>query len=171
MLAASMTLAAQDVGYNFDSQADFSRFRTYRWVNIPGGQKLDSLVDSQLRQAFETELAKKGLTRSDSETADLYVGYQVAIGQEKQLNTYDTGWGYGPGWRYGGGTGMTTSTTSTIYVGSIAFDMYEAPKKQLVWRGTATKTVDPTAKPEKRQKNIQKAVAKLLKNYPPKPKK
>jgi hypothetical protein len=36
-----------------------------------------------------------------------------------------------------------------------------------VWRGTASKTLDPKAKPEKKQKNITKAVQKLLKNYPP----
>jgi hypothetical protein len=49
--------------------------------------------------------------------------------------------------------------------------MYDPAAKQLVWRGTASKTIDPKAKPEKRQKNLQKAVAKLLKNYPPKQKK
>jgi hypothetical protein len=37
-----------------------------------------------------------------------------------------------------------------------------------VWRGTASKTLDPKTKPEKKQKNIAKAVKKLLKNYPPK---
>ena len=46
--------------------------------------------------------------------------------------------------------------------------MYDPAKKQLVWRGEATKTLDPKAKPDKRQKNITKGVAKLLKNYPPK---
>jgi len=46
--------------------------------------------------------------------------------------------------------------------------MYDPAKKQLVWRGTASKTLDANAKPEKRQKNLQKATAKLLKNYPPK---
>jgi hypothetical protein len=163
--------AAQEVSYNFDQQADFARFKTYRWVEIPGGVKLDGLMTKQLQSAFDSELAKKGLTPTDSETADLYVGYQAAIGQEKQLTSYNTGWGYGPGWRYGGGgMGMTTATTSTILIGSIAFDMYEAPKKELVWRGIATKTLDTNAKPEKRANNINKAVAKLLKNYPPKKK-
>ena len=65
---------------------------------------------------------------------------------------------------------MTTSTTSTLYVGSLALDMYDSSKKQLVWRGVATKTLDPKAKPDKREKNLQKATAKLLKNYPPKQK-
>ena len=48
--------------------------------------------------------------------------------------------------------------------------MYDSAKKELVWRGVASKTIDPKAKPEKQQKNIDKAVAKLLKNYPPKKK-
>jgi hypothetical protein len=36
-----------------------------------------------------------------------------------------------------------------------------------VWRGVAGKTLDPKAKPDKQQKNLDKAVAKMLKNYPP----
>ena len=65
------------------------------------------------------------------------------------------------------GTTMTTGSTSTIYVGQLDIDMYESAKKELVWRGTASKTIDPKAKPDKQQKNLTKAVAKLLKNYPP----
>jgi len=38
---------------------------------------------------------------------------------------------------------------------------------KIVWRGVASKTLDAKAKPEKRQKNLKKAVAKLMKNYPP----
>lgn len=65
---------------------------------------------------------------------------------------------------------MTTGQTSTIYVGQLAVDMYDATHKDLVWRGVVSKTLDPKAKPDKRQKNLDKAVAKLLKDYPPKPK-
>ena len=48
--------------------------------------------------------------------------------------------------------------------------MYDAAKKEMVWRGTASKTIDPKAKPEKQERNLAKAVEKLLKNYPPKQK-
>jgi len=41
------------------------------------------------------------------------------------------------------------------------------PKKQLVWRGVASKQIDTKAKPDKREKNLDKGMAKLLKNYPP----
>ena len=65
----------------------------------------------------------------------------------------------------------TYGSTSTVYVGQLDLSMYDPGSKQLVWRGVATKTLDPKAKPEKKQKNITKAVQKLFKNYPPKPKK
>jgi hypothetical protein len=82
---------------------------------------------------------------------------------------YDSGWGYGRGWGYGygGGGGISTATTSTIPIGQLDLDMYDPTEKKLVWRGSVSKTLDPKAKPEKVQKNLAKAAAKLLKNYPP----
>jgi hypothetical protein len=65
-------------------------------------------------------------------------------------------------------TSTTYGSTSTVYVGQLDLSMYEPNDKKLVWRGAATKSLDPKAKPEKKEKNIAKAVAKLLKNYPPK---
>lgn len=166
---------AQDVRYNFAKDAKFSDYKTYKWVEIKGSDHPNQLVDNQIRAALEAEMATKGLTKTDSDNADLYIGYQTAIGTEKQFNSYSTGWGYGPGWGGGwyrggyGGMGSTTTSgsTSTIYVGQLVLDMYEVPEKKLVWRGTVSKTIDPKAKPEKQQKNLQKAMAKLLKNYPP----
>jgi len=165
---------AQDVRYNFDKDANFAGFKTYKWVVLKDAPKLSDLADRQIKSAVDAELTKKGLSRSDADTADLYVGYQAGVGQEKQYTSFDSGWGYGPGWGggwYGGGGGMTTGQTSTIYIGQLALDMYEAAPKKLVWRGTASKTIDPEAKPEKQEKNLNKAVAKMLKNYPPPAKK
>ena len=45
--------------------------------------------------------------------------------------------------------------------------MYDSKAKELVWTGSATKTIDPSSNPEKNQKNLDKAMEKLLKNYPP----
>src|SRR5215471_6865665 len=169
-LAAGVALA-QDVRYNFDKDTDFSKFKTYKWVTLKGAQQLDDIADKQVQAAAQAELAKRGLTKVDADDADLLIGYQVAIGQEKEFTSYDTGWGYGPGWGrggwYGGGGGMTTGQTSTIYVGQLALDMNDSANKDLVWRGVASKTIDPKAKPEKREKNLAKAMEKLLKKYPP----
>jgi hypothetical protein len=64
--------------------------------------------------------------------------------------------------------GMGTATSSTISVGTLVLDMYDPTSKQLVWTGRATKTLDPSNNQEKKQKNLDKAMQKLLKNYPPK---
>jgi hypothetical protein len=172
-LIAAANGFAQDVRYNYDKGAEFAKYKTYRWVEMKDAAKLDQLAEQQLKSAIEEELATKGLTATQGENADLYIGYQVSIDQEKQFTSYSSDFGYGPGWGrgwYGGGGGssITTGQTSTIHIGSIALDMYDPARKQLIWRGEASKTLDPKAKPEKRAKNLKKAVAKLFKNYPPK---
>jgi hypothetical protein len=166
---------AQDVQYNFDQNADFSKYKTYRWEKNPKSLDVDDLTLGQLAKGFESALASKGLSKSDSGATDMVIVFQIAAKQEKQMTTFDTGgYGYGPGWRggwYGGmGGGMSTSTTSTINIGAVVLDMYDSGSKQLVWRGMASKTIDEKAKPDKRQKNIDKAAVKMLKNYPPKKK-
>jgi Domain of unknown function (DUF4136) len=166
---------AQDIRYNFDKDTDFSKFKTYKWVELKGATQMNDIVDKDIKAAIDTELATKGLTKTEDDSADLYIGYQGDIGQEKQFTSYDSSWGYGPGWYgrgwYGGpSTSVTSGQTSTIYTGQLALDIYDSTHKDLIWRGVASKTLDLKAKPEKQQKNINKAVAKLLKNYPPKPK-
>jgi hypothetical protein len=153
---------AQDVTYNFAPGTDFSKFKTYKWVNIPGTEQPNQLIDQQIKQSIDSQLAAKGLTKTDEDTADLFVGYQVSVSQEKQWNAYGMG---GVGWRMGGGPASATSTT--IQIGTLGFDVYDQAGKQLVWRGSATKTLNPPKDPDKRQKNLDKAVAKLLKDFPP----
>ena len=179
-MALSLMMATsalcQDVRYNYDKDTDFSKFKTYHWVDIKDAQKPDDITDKQIKASIDAQLSTKGLSKTDADNADLYLAYQVAMTTEKQFTSFNTGtggWGYGPGWYgggwYGAGGGMTTGSTSTIYVGQLALDMYDSAHKDLVWRGTASKTLDPKAKPDKREKNLNKAVAKLLKNYPPPP--
>jgi len=158
-VAASAPARAQDVTYNAMPGTNFSAFKTYKWVEITGGVKLDQILTAQIQQAIDTELATKGLKRSTEDSADLYVGYQAAVSEERQWNAYGGG-----GFRMGG---MGTATSSTIQIGTLGLDIYDQAGKQLVWRGSATKTLDAGAKPDKRQSNIDKAVKKLLKNYPP----
>ncbi len=163
---------AQDVRYNFDKDTDFSKFKTYKWVELKDATNPGDLLDKQIKAAFDAELAAKGLTKVEDDTANLYIGYQVAIKQEKEFTSYNTDWGYGPGWYRAGwygapAGGMTTGQTSTIYVGQLVLDMYDSANHDLVWRGLASKTIDQKAKPEKQQKNLNKAVTKMLKNYPP----
>ena len=177
LLVASFA-SAQDVSYNFDQKADFAKFKTYKWVTVKDVEPLDELTAKQIVSAIEKQLAAKGLAKSESGDADLLVAYQVAVNKEKEVTTFATGYGMGPAWGgrwyggYGGyGGGVSTTTSATILIGSLALDMYDAASKTLVWRGLASKQVDTKASPDKRQKNLDKGMAKLLKSFPPKVKK
>ena len=162
LLTACMATMGQDVRYNYMPGTDFSKYHTYKWVTIEGGAHPNQIVDAEIKQAVDSQLASKGLTKTDSDKADLYVGYQIAIDKEKQWNAYSMG---GPRWG-----GMGSATRSTISNGTLGLDMYDPTTKQLVWTGNATKTLDPSGNQEKNQKNLDKAMQKLLKNYPPKQK-
>jgi hypothetical protein len=165
MLALSIlacgVASAQEVRYNFMPGTNFAKYHTYKWVAIEGASHPNQIVDAQIKQAIDTQLAAKGLTKTDSDKADLYIGYQIAVDQERQWNAY----GMGGGLRWGG---MASATSSTISNGTLVVDMYDPSTKQLVWTGNATKTLDPSSNQEKNQKNLDKAMQKLLKNYPPK---
>jgi Domain of unknown function (DUF4136) len=160
LLVTAGTLAAQDVRYNFMPRTDFSKYRTYKWVNI-GDAHPDQIMDAEIKQAVDSQLASKGMTKTDSDKADLYIGYQTAVHQETQWDS----WGSRA---FGMGTGSWTS--STISIGALVLDMYDPVTKQLVWTGQATKTIDPGSNPEKNMRNVNNAMTKLLKNYPPKQK-
>ena len=75
-------------------------------------------------------------------------------------------WGYG---RWGGWGGMetTTTTSKTINIGTLNVDFYDVARKEQIWRGSASKTLGSGKDPNKVQKNLDKAMAKLFKKYPP----
>jgi hypothetical protein len=163
-LVACTLTHAQDVSYNAMPGTDFSKYHTYKWVTIEGATQPNQIVDAQIKASVDSQLASKGLTKTDGDKADLFIGYQASIDQEKQWNAY----GMGGGVRWGGG--MATATSSAISVGTLVLDMYDPSTKKLVWTGRATKTLDPGANQGKKQKDLDKAMQKLLKNYPPKQK-
>jgi hypothetical protein len=161
LLACGVALA-QDVTTNSMPGVNFAKYHTYKWVSIQGASYPNQIVDAQIKQSLDSQLASKGLTKTDDDKADLYIGYQVSIDQERQWNAY----GMGGGLRWGGG--MATAQQSTISIGTLVLDMYDPSNKELVWTGRATKTLDSSANQQKKQKNLDKAMQKLLKNFPPK---
>jgi hypothetical protein len=72
----------------------------------------------------------------------------------------------GGGLRWGGGMG--TATSSTITNGILGVDFYDPTSKQLIWRGSAAETLNPSGNPDKNMSKLNKGVAKLLKHFPPK---
>ena len=174
LLAAFLLMATcaygQEVHYNYDRSANFAAYKTYQWVDIPDGAVPDQLIDQAIKQAADEQLAQKGLTKVEN-NPDLYIGYQVVINLEKSVSLWGTGGDFGGwgGWGpWGGGLRSIQGQTSTVPVGILLMDLYDVGRKQLVWRGDAIKTINLKKDPDKNYKNLQKVMAKLFKNYPPK---
>ena len=150
---------AQDVTWNALPNTNFSSFHTYQWANC-GNAHPSGVLDAEIKQDIEANLAQKGFTKVAPETqSDLLVCYQVAVQQQRQWNAYGMG-----GFRFGG---MGTATSSTINDGTLVFDVYTMTGKQQVWQGRATKTISPSSNEQKNLKNLQNGITKLLKNFPP----
>ena len=155
--------AAQEVTYNFDRDTDFSKLITYKWVDIKSVQRVDHLTTQQITVVLDAELAKKGLLKTDSDYADLYIGYQTALSRQTLWMAYRDGWGYGPGW----GGGLATLADASIHAGELDLDVYAAREKKLVWRGAVSKAFDLSLTLDSSETKIQQSVEKLLQNYPP----
>jgi len=126
----------------------------------------DQLVEQEIKRAVDEQLAQKGLTKVEK-NGDIQVVYHAALHQELSWNMFGSGFrdsAYG-GWANGSVQGQT----STISIGTIVVDLYDPARKQLIWRGDATKSLEIKKDPDKNYKNLQKAMAKLFKNYSPQP--
>ena len=144
--------AGQEVRYQIDRHTDFSKYRTYKWTETLLAGHANQLVEEQITNAIEAELAQKGLRKTGSSTADLSIRYQAAVGVPIESTPPDS---------------ASEATRSSNYSGRLALEMYDSTTKKLVWRGIVTKMIDPKAKLDTQQASVTRAVHKLLNNYPP----
>ncbi len=78
-LLASGVMTAQDIKTNYMPGTDFSKYHTYKWVTINNSEQVDPIVVQQIKDAIDSQLTSKGMTKTDADTADMYVGIQTSI--------------------------------------------------------------------------------------------
>ena len=161
LLVALGTALAQHVQTDFDHKANFTQYKTYSWQQI---KPADSLWDARIKDAVDAQLAAKGWTQVESGGDVAIVGIKTTQTQ-RTLQTFYDGFGGGWRWRGFGGMGESTTTEQDYKEGTLVVDLYDAKTKQLVWRGSAEDTISDKA--EKNEKNLDKAVAKMFKDFPP----
>jgi hypothetical protein len=159
-LSASGVASAQKVTYQFDRGVDFSPFHTYRWVNVGENKDISPITAQNITGLINTQLSQKGLKMvAEGQPADLYVAFQASVSAVRQLYWYDSG---GP-WV----GSMGSADVTTVETGTLVVDFYSSAVKRLVWRGVATKTLNPSSDANKNYEHLQKAVEKLLQHFPP----
>ena len=153
---------AQQVKTDYDRSVNFDQYKTYSWQKV--NTKNPLWVD-RIKSAVDAALTAKGWTQVPSDGNISLVAMETTKNQQT-LNTFYNG--FGGGWRWGG-FGNATTTVDNYKVGTLVLDMFDTQTKQLVWRGSASDTL--SNKTDKNIKNLDKGVQKMLKQFPPEPKK
>jgi hypothetical protein len=147
---------AQDVSVNFDKTYDFTKIKTF--AVQAGSQGQDPFLQKYFINSVTQALVGKGWKQADAAAADATVVLHGQSETRKKLDAYSTG-----GWRMGGGMGSAQLTD--YKTGTVVLDIFEAKTKTLLFRGNASDEMADKA--EKNEKKIDKAVEKILKNFPP----
>ena len=165
--------AGQQVSTDYSPQTSFSHYRTFALV-MPPDSAAHQLLDQRVRSAVQAQLDAKGLTQTDRQNADLFVGYGMVDKTHTIVYTYRDGWGWGGGWgwrywRYGAAWPMTVSHQIDTYTdGTVVVHLIDAKTKQVVWQGQVADAVNlPVANPVRATQQIDAAVEKLFAKYPP----
>ena len=160
LLVTAGTARAQKITTDYNREANFSQYKTFMWIKEPKAH--NPLVQQRIVEDVNAALEARGLRLVKSD-ADVGVAVHAATQEQRTLNTfYD---GFGGGWRWGGGFGTATTTVQTYEVGTVIVDVFDAHTKEAVWRGTSEKTL--SSNPEKNAANLNKAIDKMFRNFPP----
>ena len=159
--------SAQKVDSFSPPGVNFGQYKTYFWVRADKATYPERAVDEAFVQSIDAELSKRGLTRVETPDADLIASYQIALIQDME---WSAGHSTIP-WLGGasgnvGLVGGPVGGTNEIQKGVFIFDVWDSKEKRQVWQTRATKTLDDTTNPDKRRRNIQKAMAKVFKTFP-----
>lgn len=168
LLIITASCSSIKVSSDFDKTAGFTSYKTYAFTPEALAFPLDDINRNRLLGAIEKELAAKGFTKSDN--PDVLIDLNIKAQTQQTATATSTGGYYGRGYRYGYGGGFSTTTINydTYTDGTLFIDMIDATKKQLVWQGRGTKTLEEDASQQRREENINYAVKQIFVKYPPK---
>jgi hypothetical protein len=174
IIVTAISCSSVKVSSDYDKTVDFAKYKTYAFTNEALNMPLNDLDRNRILNGIAAQLAAKGFTKSET-NPDVWIDVniktttnQTATASTSGVGGYGYGYGYG---RYGYGGGFTTTTINydTYTDGTLFIDMVDVAKKQLVWQGRGTKTLEEDASAQRRQENLDYALNQIFTLYPPKP--
>ena len=157
------------ISHDWDQQEDFSKLKTFAWLEQPLAQVGDarsaalqnSLFAKRLRTSVNRQLQAKGY-ELNTENPDFVIVYHTGI--QDRVNVTNWGYSYGPYWSpYG-----ESIDVHHYQEGTLVLDFIDLETKNLIWRGTAQKALADRPNPDKVDKTIDDIVSRLLAKFPPK---
>jgi hypothetical protein len=168
LLVAASSLAFAKVRVDFDPNCDFSKYRTFMWLERP--QTEDPFMADRIVDAVNLQLRVRGLQEVTS-NADLEVRASSVTREVPIYNTYYNGfggwgypgWGWGWGWGYGGPTWATTTVDFELEA-TTTVALIDSDTEKAVWKGVSQG--DISDKPDKAAKKTSKNIGKMFERFP-----
>lgn len=149
---------------DYDAEVDLTKFKTFNWLPAKEIESknnpllLNELTFKRLRKAIDQQLALKQVQFSDSNPA-LLVHYHIIVDNRTAIRPAVYGYNYGAYW-------MRNQVDAYQYrEGTLIIDLMDASNRNLLWRGWGTSVMDDTI--DLTEEQINGAVAKILKSFPP----
>jgi len=174
-LAATLSLAGcgpsgPSIRADQDPSANLSAYRSFSFVSPLATDKAgySTVLSSHLKAAVTREMQNRGYRYAES-GGDLLVNFYANVEDKQDVRSYPTGPTYGGyygyrGGMYGGWGGYEVQTVN-YKQGTLAIDIVDGARKQLVWTGVAEGKVSKEAR-----KNpgaaIDKVVGEIFAAYP-----
>jgi len=162
----------QKVKVGYDKGADFTKFKTYSWAQ-PEMPVTRPMLYASIIGSVDRELKAKGLTRVDQK-GDLVLlpagGMDFSINQAAGTPILPTYGGQPPtldATMWTGATGPSNLMAPYVPQGTLVLTFIDLASNRVVWNGTVTEKLDIENK-MKSLERTDKAIVKLLKQFPPK---
>jgi hypothetical protein len=159
MILMANAVFAADVKTDFSKSTNFAAYKTFMWIKEP--TIADSLVRERVMREINAALTARGLRLVAAE-ADLCIAAHIATKGERTLDAFYDGYG---DWRWVGGFGAAPTTTTMYDSGTLLVDLFDGNSKEAIWRGTSSKAF--SGDPQKNAKDLNEAVVKMFKDFPP----
>ena len=164
LLIAITGCSSMSVTYDYDNNVTWEKIETYAWLSTPAPDAENpaentmggSLLDKRIHDAVEYEMGVRNISAGDD--PDILIKY--FLGAEDKVQVTDWGYRYSDYyWGYGGRQIDVYQFTQ----GTLVVDIVDAETNTLIWRGTATDTVDGS---QRSPEEMQTRVNNVINNWP-----
>jgi len=155
------------VGYDYDTDKNFTSFRTFDFLTHPDNSQMNELALKRVKQALTRELSPKGMAPS-TENPDLLIAIHTNVRTKVQIASY--GYYYAPYtvyWSSYGYYGAYNIETREFKKGTLVLDFIDSKSKQMVWRGVGEGALPDVPRSDQIDKIVNKVVKEIMKKYPP----
>jgi hypothetical protein len=151
-----------EVSQKFEKRADFAGYKTYAWMegqstsDMRISSSADVDLDGSIRDAVNKQMVEKGFAEVD-ENPDVLLKYHVGYRSTAYTTSFGMHYHEKVGW----------SETETVTDGQLTIDFVDSKTEMVVWRGTAWGALNVDPNQTIVNKNVNRAVGEIFKQYPP----